>query len=318
MDTQHSSGQTRTAAKSALTLEQALTAYQETYLASRNLAPRTRIEYRTDLRQVCEFLSSCGVSTAQAVERTHLERFLARLDQLGLGGAIRRRKVASIRSFFLFLENAGHRRGNPASKLVPPERERNQPRFLTEREYKQLLDAVRYDARDAAIIELLLQTGLRLSEIARLRLSDIELPVKVIRPNRQTQEPGSVGSARINGKGRRQRTVTLNWKVCKALKAYLAVRPPDAADDAVFQTKFKRGIGPRSIELLVTKHLSEAGIKDASVHSLRHTFATHSAIKGTSLRVIQETLGHADLKTTTIYVGLAREEMDRQLQENAL
>lgn len=136
-------GQSGTAAKSALTLEQALTAYQETYLASRNLAPRIRIEYRTDLRQVCEFLSACGVSTAQAVERTHLERFLARLDQLGLGGAIRRRKVASIRSFFLFLEQAGHRSGNPAGKLVPPERERNQPRFLTEREYKQLLDARR-------------------------------------------------------------------------------------------------------------------------------------------------------------------------------
>src|SRR5512144_19744 len=148
MDTQHSSGQTRTAAGRAMSLEEALTAYQQTYLASRNLAPRTRIEYRTDLRQVCEFLTSCGVSIAQAVERTHLEGFLARLDQLGLGGAIRRRKVASIRSFFLFLEQAGHRRGNPAGKLVPPERERNQPRFLTEREYKQLLDAVRYETRD--------------------------------------------------------------------------------------------------------------------------------------------------------------------------
>jgi site-specific recombinase XerD len=171
---------------------------------------------------------------------------------------------------------------------------------------------VRYETRDAAIIELLLQTGLRLSEIARLRLSDIELPVKV------TKEPGCVGSARINGKGRRQRIVTVNWKACKALKAYLAIRPKTAEDDHVFLTKFQRGIGPRSIELLVTKHLAEAGIRDACVHTLRHTFATHSAIKGTSLRVIQETLGHADLKTTSIYVGLARAEMDRQLQENAL
>src|SRR5512146_148238 len=120
MAAQHSSGQTSTAAGHALTLAAALTAYQETYLASRNLAPRTRIEYRTDLRQVCEFLISCGVTTAQAVERTHLEGFLARLDQLGLGGAIRRRKVASIRSFFLFLEQAGHRSGNPAGKRLPP------------------------------------------------------------------------------------------------------------------------------------------------------------------------------------------------------
>jgi len=77
-------------------------------------------------------------------------------------------------------------------------------------------------------------------------------------------------------------------------------------------------MGPRSIELLVAKYLKDAGITGASVHSLRHTFATHSVKLGTGLQVIKEVLGHASLKTTTIYVGLAREEMDRQLQENAV
>jgi site-specific recombinase XerD len=83
--------------------------------------------------------------------------------------------VAAIRSFFLFLEDAGrgHRVGNPAGKLVPPEREWNQPRYLTEQEYKRLLAAVRHEIRDGAIIELLLQTGLRLSEVSRLQLANI-------------------------------------------------------------------------------------------------------------------------------------------------
>jgi len=296
-----------------VTLEGALTAYKDVFLAGRNLAPRTRKEYLTDLAQLSTYLATAaGVSTVQAATRTHLEGFLASLDQQQLTGSTRRRKVAAIRSFFLFLEDAGHRVGNPAGKLVPPEREWNQPRYLTEQEYKRLLAAVRHEIRDSAIIELLLQTGLRLSEVSRLQLSDIELPARVSR------EPGCVGSVRVQGKGRRQRTVTLNWKACKALKAYLAVRPPDAEDDAVFQTKFRRGMGPRSIELVVTKYLKDAGITGASVHSLRHTFATHSVKLGTGLQVIKEVLGHASLKTTTIYVGLAREEMDRQLQENAL
>jgi hypothetical protein len=81
-------------------------------------------------------------------------------------------RVAAVHSFFLFLEDAGHRIGNPAANLVPRQREWNQLRYLTEREYKQFLDAVRYEPRDAAIIELLLQTGLRLSEVGALSLGD--------------------------------------------------------------------------------------------------------------------------------------------------
>ncbi len=201
---------------------------------------------------------------------------------------------------------------SPAGKLTPPEREHRQPRFLTEREYKALLDACRHETRDAAIIELLLQTGMRLCELAGLKTSDVQLPARIIK------EPQGAGCVRILGKGRRERTVTLNWKACKAVRAYLAVRPKDTDDQHLFLTKFRLGISPRSIERLVEKHLTEAGIQDASVHSLRHTFGTQSVKRGTRLKVVQEVLGHASLDTTTIYVSLAREDMDRQLQEHAL
>jgi integrase/recombinase XerC len=153
---------------------------------------------------------------------------------------------------------------------------------------------------------------MRLAELAGLTLSDIELPARI------SKEPEGAGCVRILGKGRRERTVTLNWKACKALKAYLAVRPQDALDQHLFLTKFQAGISPRSIERLVEKHLQEAGITGASVHSLRHTFGTHSVRRGTRLKVVQDVLGHASLDTTTIYVSLARQDMDRQLQEHAL
>ena len=295
-----------------MALGDALAYYQELFLAGRNFADATRVHYGRDLRQLLTYLEGpCLLSSPGEVQRRHLEGFLARLDQQGLAGSSRRRKVASIRSFFAFLEEQGLIAASPARKLLPPERARNQPRVLSEAEYKRLLEAVRYEPRDAAMIELLLQTGMRLSELARLRLTDVELPPKV------TRDAGNVGRVTVQGKGRRTRTITLNWKACKALKAYLAVRP-DVDYPQVFLTKFRKPIGPRSIENVVTKYLREARIHDASVHTLRHTFATHMVRRGTKLDVVRQALGHADLKTTSIYVELAREVMDEELQRNAL
>jgi len=151
---------------------------------------------------------------------------------------------------------------------------------------------------------------MRLSELAGLRLKDVEVPKRLVKD-------GEVGSVRIIGKGRRERIVTLNFKAAKALKAYLAVRPK-VLDDRLFVSKFRVGLGERAIQRVVEKHLKEAKIEEASVHALRHTFATHHVRKGTNLRVVQEALGHASLATTGVYVHLARELMDKQLQENAL
>src|SRR5207342_2655560 len=105
----------------------------------------------------------------------------------------------------------------PATKLIPPEREHYQPRVLTEVEYKRLMAAVHGEIRDEAIIEVLLQTGIRLSELSRLTISDIDLPAKIDREH--------TGAAHITGKGRKERVVTLNYKACRAIRNYLAIRP---------------------------------------------------------------------------------------------
>src|SRR5207253_8219742 len=111
--------------------------------------------------------------------------------------------------------------------------------------------------------------------------------------------------------------VTLNYKACKAVKAYLGVRPK-VVDQHLFLSKFMRGMGPRAIQRVIEKHLKEAEIPAAAVHTLRHTFATHHVKKGTNLRVVQEALGHSSLQTTSRYVSLAREVIDEQLEANAL
>ena len=289
-----------------------LTLYETEFLAARNLAVRSRREYLNDLKDLLVYLTNvAGVTDPAKVSRRHLEGYLAELDRRGYSGATRRRKVASIRSFFGFLQDAGMIQVSPALKLIPPERERMEPRVLSEAEYKRLLEVVRVDIRDQAIIELILQTGLRLSEVARLHVNHVSLPTKI------SKEPGFVGSVTVLGKGRKQRSVTLNYKACRAIKNHLSIRP-DVDDTHLFLTKFKKGIGARGIEKLVEKYLKEAGIPNASVHTLRHTFATHTIKKGTKLEVVRQALGHESLETTSIYVHLAREMMDRELQENAL
>jgi integrase/recombinase XerD len=295
-----------------VSLNEALTAYRSVHLASRNFAERTRREYTSDLTDLVAFLEgSCQVSRVAQVGTPQLEAYLAELDRRGLMGSSRRRKVASIRSFFAFLLDQDAIVSDPARRLVPPEREHLQPRVLTEAEYKRLQLAVAHQTRDAALIELVLQTGMRLSELARMTVGDLELPAKI------TKEVDHVGIVRILGKGRKSRTITLNWKACRALSSYLRVRPT-VDDPRFFVSKFGHGLSSRAIEYLTAKYLAEAGITGASVHSLRHTFATQHVKRGTKLDVVRQALGHADLKTTAIYIGLAREVMDKELQENAL
>jgi len=298
--------------RDSVDLRQALNSYAAIHMASRNMAPRTRAEYSRDLVDLVGFLeTNCAISNTRAVELKHLESFLAELDRRGLSSASRRRKAAAIRSFFGFVEGHGYAVSNVAARLRSPGREGREPRVLTEAEYKRLQDTCRFHVRDQAIIELFLQTGMRLSELGRLTTTDLDLPAKVGR------DKEGAGSVRILGKGRKERTVTLNWKACRALKSYLSTRAA-MSDPRIFITKFGAPMSPRAIQDTVKKYFREANIENASVHTLRHTFGTHMVKKGTNLRVVQEAMGHSDLKTTSVYVHLARELMDEQLQANAL
>jgi site-specific recombinase XerD len=297
---------------SSPTIHAAIEQYLAGYLTARNLAPLTRINYASDLKQVARYLTDqLGLVRVDQVRPRHLDGFLVTLDQRGLRGSSRRRKVATIRSLFRFLVQQGILPESPAEEILPPERDQEERRVLTEAEYKRLLGAVQHEVRDGAIIELLLQTGIRQSECAGIRLADITLPARVSR------DEGNVGMLRAYGKGRKNRVVTLNYKACRALKAYLAVRPK-VDEEQLFLTKFEKPLGSRSIRNLVAKYLAEAGIAGASTHALRHTFATHHVKKGTKLDVVRQALGHESLATTSVYVGLAREVMDQELQRNAL
>ncbi|MFH1584147.1 MAG: tyrosine-type recombinase/integrase [Actinomycetota bacterium] len=295
-----------------INLDESLKEYKEIFLSYRNFAPRTRKEYINDISDLIKFLKkNYKIKNVYNVEKDHLQHYFAYLDKKGLKGVTRRRKAYSIKSFFRYLKSKRYIPTDISLSLIPPKRSDKKPRVLTEQEYKRLQLAYSHETRDAAIIELLLQTGMRLSELVNLKVDDIELPKKI------TKDPFNVGSIHIIGKGGKERTITLNWKACKAIKAYLKVRPK-TIDKGLFITKFGKPMGPRGFQNVVKKYLEEANIRNASVHTLRHTFATHQVKKGTNIRVVQEALGHESLQTTSVYISLARKLMDKELQEHAL
>jgi integrase/recombinase XerD len=290
-----------------ITLRQALDEFKAIYLPARNYARRTRTEYLSDIKELVAFLENAGVSRVGDVNLPHLERYQAEMDNRGLTGSTRKRKTISIRTFFNFLHSWGYVSINISDRLIPPFSENPIPRVLTQAEYQRLLAAYSPNIRDTAIIEMLLQTGIRLSELILLKTQDINLP-----------EDNEMGMVRIvGGGGRRGRNLPLNSKACQAVKAYLQTQN-GATNTNIFVNRFGKPLGARGVQKMVQKRLARAGIHDASVHSLRHTFAVQQLIKGTSAKTIQEVLGHQDIRTTEIYVALAREAVSKELEENAL
>lgn len=292
-------------------LRTALEQYRNIYFASRNFGNSTRREYSTDILQLIDFLASKGITEPHSVTLNHLNEYLAHLDTLNLAGATRRRKTSTLKSFFAYMEEAEYIQKDISKRLIPPKKETAPPRVLSEMEYQRLLRAVANEPRDAAIIELLLQTGIRLSELAGLTIDDIELPTKI------TPDPEDTGLITVRGKGRKTRTIPLNYKACRAVKSWLRVRPDYGTPDLFF-SKFRTAITPIGFQWIVKRYLEEADIHNAHVHTLRHTFGTHMAKNGAQLKTIQDMMGHNDLKTTSIYVSLAKEQQKKDVQAFAL
>jgi site-specific recombinase XerD len=180
-----------------------------------------------------------------------------------------------------------------------PKKERGIRAFLRPDEYTKLLSLAGASARDYAILQTFLQTGVRVSELCDLRLDEVDLVA---------------GTLHVRGKGRVERSIRLETKGLRALKSWLAVRP-QSANDHLFLNQYASPLGARGVRKLVAKYVRQAGItKRASPHTFRHTFGTYKAKRGVSPFQLKEWLGHANLNTTQIYVHMA-EQNDGKLME---
>src|SRR5215207_6515706 len=289
-----------------ITLRKALDDYKSIYMPYRNYADRTRIEYLSDLEDFLEYLGQSGFSLVQELSVPLIERYTAKLEQKGFASVTRKRRIVAIRSFLAFLYQEHHLRTNIAKMVVIPFTENTVPFVLTQTECDRLRNACADSERDSAIVELLLQTGIKLSELVHLTLDDIEI-------DGQAKDWGSMRV--LGSRGKKESVIPLNSKARGALRNYFSERK-DAGNGVLFLNRFGESLGESGVQKMLRKYLKTAGIGGASIQTLRHTFGAQHTAKGTSQKTIQEVMGLKDTRSISVYLSLAKEITSRELQEN--
>lgn len=273
-------------------------------LKSADRASATLVAYGKDIKQLLEYASKQGVSTVDEVILDHLEGFMGKLLDEGYTPKSVSRKTNSTKTFFKFLKTEGVIAEDPAELLKHPKVEVKPPRILSKLEYRALRDAVRDDVRSAAIVEVLLQTGVSISELAGIEIEhltlDGESPNLYI-PKRNSKEA---------------RTVPLNKAVIEAIKRYLnEERPKDKESAHLFITKTGNPLLVRNIRSTLDRYFRHAGVEKAKVNDLRHTFAAHHIKQGTSLVYVSRVLGHKRISTTERYLQYIEREVEEEKHE---
>ena len=287
-------------------LSTAMSAFVDHLDRVRRLSPATVRAYRSDLRDLS---ATVGEVAVEQVTLEDLRDWLWAATQRGDARSTLARRTAAVRSFFAWAQDEELIAHDPSLRLVAPKRGRTLPTVASKDSMTALLDAQRAAAssgdpaalRDHAILELLYGAGIRVSELCGLDIDDVDL---------------DRGTARVLGKGAKERVVPFGTPARDAIGAFLTRgRPPLAARAAATSPALFLGVrggrmGPRAVYSLVAQVLAPlVGAETVGPHALRHTAATHLLDGGADLRAVQEILGHASLGTTQIYTHVSSERL---------
>ncbi len=274
------------------------------YLSNeRNFSEHTSSAYLIDLNGLDRFFGEKGFSGPAAFNRHDARTFLLELEEGGLSRKSIARKISCFRSFYSYLIKKKIVKNNPWTAVSLPKLGKKLPGFLYPEEIELLLESPDMKSpsglRDKAILETLYASGMRVSELVKLNISDVD------------KDDGEI---LVSGKGSKERIVLIGSSAITAMKDYIKYgRPklsPKAGGRALFLGRTGGRLTSRSIERMIQKHLKRAGIsKKITPHSLRHSFATHMLERGADLRTVQELLGHASLSTTQIYTHITKERL---------
>lgn len=280
----------------------------------RNVSEHTLRNYASDLAQFHAYLAPADPKTGKRkepalaqIDHITIREWLATLHSANKKKSSVARKLAALRTFFQFLVREGVVELNAAKLVSTPRQEKRLPKHLS------IEDAIRFietpdietalGQRDRAMLELMYATGVRVSELTKLSLHDIDFKNKLIR---------------VTGKRRKERIIPFGDPAGEALRTYLEIRDhflsnapiSDRDPSALFLNYQGTRITTRSVGRMVEKYIRVcAGMHDISPHALRHSFATHLLDSGADLRDIQELLGHARLSTTQIYTHVSMEKL---------
>ncbi len=262
----------------------------KSYLQGNKRSAATIVAYGKDIEQLVTFLGELEKHNVHEVSKEDIEAFLAKMNSNGYTPKSVSRKINSTRTFYRFLKINEYVTDDPSLLVAHPQYQLGAPRILTPTEYRALRDAARNDPRMFGIIELLLQTGIRIGELAALTLEDITPEGLKIRPIEKHEE----------------RLVPLNKSAKEALDRYLKIRPA-VKENKIFVTKSGRSFLIRNIRTAIERYFRLAEIKNAKVNDLRHTFIAHHIKHGVSLILLSKIAGHKRLSTTQRYLEFVKE-----------
>ncbi len=262
----------------------------------RNYSSHTISNYQRDLKFLINFLKQ------RKVDRSAARDYLMALEKRRYSRRSIARKLSSARSFFRFLLREKLVEQNPFENLLTPKLPKKLPNFLYPEELKSLLDAPDLRSsqglRDRAILEVIYSTGLRVTEIIRINVNDVDF---------------DEGEIKVLGKGSKERIVLFGSHAREALQKYLKDGRPKLSHKktpALFINRRSGRLTQRSVERMIVYYTKKAGLtKKVTPHTLRHSFATHLLSGGADLRMVQELLGHVSLSTTQVYTHITKERL---------
>jgi len=275
----------------------------------KNYSDHTVGSYQVDLRQFDDFLQRHFETAAPAVENIDAQTirlFLGDLHDTGVSRKTIARKLAAVRSLFKFLFRKGIIAKNPAGNIQTPKIPKKLPSFLDEPSVEKMMELpdllTPAGLRDRAILEVLYGTGIRLSELIGLSISDVDLFGRTIK---------------VKGKGNKVRIIPLGSKAAEAINAYVSgrfrpLKSGKKTTDLVFLSVRGGAMYPKGVYRIVHEYISRVSqIEQKSPHALRHTFATHLLDRGADLEAVRELLGHESLSTTQLYTHLTLDRLQK-------
>ena len=271
----------------------------------KGLSKNTIEAYSNDLNNFLSWLNKLDIQDYKNISEVLINEYVAYLFKNGLKSSSVNRKISSLKSFYLFLIKKKVISSSPLSEIITPKKQQYLPSSMSEDEVERLLQSpnieLDIETRDKAMIEMLYATGMRISELINLKITDIDIERSVLK---------------VLGKGSKERLIPFGEKASDSLSYYLKKRKKSLAKEVFISNRGKKmtrtGFWQR-----IKIYLSREGLQDSiSPHTLRHAFATHLLNRGADLRSVQLLLGHSDLSTTQIYTHIAKQRLGEVLKKH--
>ena len=285
--------------------DQSLRSFFTFLYVEKGLSKNTIEAYSNDINGFLNWLNKRNIQDYKEISELVVNEYVAYLFNKALKSSTVNRKISSLKSFYLFLIKKKIISSSPLSEIITPKKDHHLPSSMSEDEVERLLRSPNIELdlenRDKAMIEMLYATGMRISELINLKITDIDLERSVLK---------------VLGKGSKERLIPFGEKALDSLNSYLAKRKKSLAKEVFISNRGKKmtrtGFWQR-----IKIYLSREGLKDSiSPHTLRHAFATHLLNRGADLRSVQLLLGHSDLSTTQIYTHIAKQRLGEVLKKH--